>query len=99
MVPDDAKQDILPRVGWEKFQLTVAKVQTCPGTMAVREKLIAAYAKPLWEWAAPLVAPVSRQLPTNMGLSDLRRCWETDTFILGGTGETAFKEICPWCAV
>ena len=67
-VPDDPQEPILPRDGWGKLQATIRAIGGLPGSAKVREGLIAAYAKPLWGWAAPLFA-----LPPKQTSHDIMR--------------------------
>ena len=71
-VPADPSQPILPRGGWKKLLAALAVLASLPRAMDVREGLSVAYIRPLWNWAAPLVAPFPRTVPGQLLRAVLR---------------------------
>lgn len=63
VTPGDPKAPILPRGGWDKLRHIILKVGSIPGPAATREQLMAGFAKPLWVWACPIVAPAPNETP------------------------------------
>ena len=57
VIPDDPTADVEPRDGWLKISAVVKRIKTDPSCMDVREVLAGAYARSLWNWASPVMAP------------------------------------------
>lgn len=62
-VPSDPSAPILPRGEWVKLMTSIQVLASLPGAMSVRERLAAAYIRPHWIWACPLIAPVPKHVP------------------------------------
>ena len=57
IAPGDACLTPTPRADWEPVAALVSRLHSVPGSAAARERLVGAFVKPLFTWAAPLCEP------------------------------------------